>query len=68
MNLEPLPKYGDLFTLAEFQKMVDSRFFTDYDGYGCYATESQMSSEDTVRPSMAGQPPDWATHVVWFNR
>jgi hypothetical protein len=71
--LEPLPDYGDLFTIEEWLGYVKSGCFTDYDGMGSWATETQMpSGGDYVYPSQVDKPgfapPAWATHVVWFNR
>jgi hypothetical protein len=63
--LDPLPDYGYLFTLADWDEMVNSGGITDDDGTGYYATERGMSRKhycfDFDRPR-------WATHVMWFNK
>jgi hypothetical protein len=45
--------------------------FIDYDGSGVFATSAQKSDVG-VWPSMLSYPwfvwPEWATHVVWYNR
>lgn len=67
---EPLPEYGDHMTLAEFIENVESGMFIDYDGYGNYASETEMFSNLTVNPSDVedGKIDKKHTHVVWFNR
>ena len=70
-QLEPIPEYGDKMTLVEFQDAVDHGLFIDYDGFGCYATDTAMSQIE-VRPSdVKGHTDPRATgftYVVWFNR
>lgn len=62
-KLEPIPDYGDLFTIKYFKSMVKDGSIMDDDGCGYYATETHMS-----RVNCFSQRPSWATHVVWFNK
>jgi hypothetical protein len=57
------PEAGDLMTLAEYQEAEADNFLTADDGFGEYATETQVSNIDTSEPA-----PEWATHVVWYNK
>lgn len=78
-KLEKIPEYGDLMTIERFSDCVKSGSFIDYDGYGYWATETQCSSL-SVKPSqfykskkicgkdISDLKPEWATHIVWFNR
>lgn len=69
-KLEPLPDYGHLMTLKSFVAAVRCGMFIDYDGNGCYATETEMDGDAIVIPSevKAGKiNPNYA-HVVWFNK
>lgn len=72
MKLVPLSEFGDLMAIDEFISGVEEFCFIDYDGYGYWATETEMDNEFIVRPSEVASkktiPPDWATHIFWFNR
>jgi hypothetical protein len=50
-------KYGDLFPATEFDG-----FMSD-DGSGVWATENLQSNV-----SVWEDKPDWATHVMWYNK
>ena len=65
----PIPNYGDHMTILEFIEAVESGGFIDYDGFGKYASETEMS-EIVVRPSdiKNGRLVRGFSHVVWFNR
>lgn len=52
-----------LMTAAEFEEGEESGGLTSEDGSGYWATATQRSDISTSQPR-----PDWATHVVWFNR
>jgi hypothetical protein len=67
--MKPIPEYGDLIPLDEFIEMCEHGTFIDYDGFGNYATETEMST-NVVCPSdiTAGIINRNWTHVVWFNR
>ena len=69
VKLEPIPEYGDFMPVEEFAECVECGGFMDYDGYGCYATSTQMTNI-TTHPSKIkkfGLDKRFA-HVVWFNR
>jgi hypothetical protein len=70
-KFEPIPDYGDHMTWEHFKECVDSGGFIDYDGYGDLATADQCSNV-TISPSKLSdgkwKRPEWATHVVWYNR
>jgi len=68
-KLEPIPSYGDLFTLDDFIGMCKDGTLINSDGTGYYATEQGMS-DVAVYPSSVMQndiSKKW-THVVWFNK
>ncbi len=67
--MKPTPEYGDLFTIEEFIKMVNSGSFIDYDGSGNYSNGTEMTDIE-VWPSdiAAGNIKKEWSHVVWFNR
>ena len=71
VELKPIPDldYGDHYIMEEFIEDCESGGFIDYDGYGNYATETQMSDKK-VWPSdiTSGEYDRSWTHVVWFNR
>jgi hypothetical protein len=68
-KMEPHPDYGDLFTMEEWKGCVMSGLFIDYDGFGNYATETEMS-DIVVKPSdlAKGEVDESWSHVMWFNR
>ena len=69
LEFEKLPDYGDLIEKEEFIENCKARAFIDYDGNGCLASKDKMSNV-RISPSQIGTFywPEWATHVVWFNR
>jgi hypothetical protein len=68
-GLWPLDGIGDHMPMADWLSCVRSGGFIDYDGYGHLATATNKS-ENVVRPSDVKlyTMPEWATHVVWYNR
>lgn len=61
---ELLPSYGDLLTLEEWEEAtVKSNMITEHDGFGEWATESHTSNVSCWHPR-----PEWATHVMWYNK
>lgn len=77
-----IPNYGTLMTVEDFAECVKTGGFIDYDGWGNLAIVDKCSSL-TVTPSSFKKGkcftaifehrdqidiPDWATHVVWYNR
>lgn len=71
MKFEEIPDYGTLILVEDWLDSCKDGFFIDYDGWGYWATEFQMSNirvnpSDTENPEF--NPPEWATHVMWFNK
>jgi hypothetical protein len=66
MNFE---KFLIMETIEYFKECCDCGGFIDSDGFGVYATETQVSSID-VNPSdiETGLYRKDFTHVVWFNK
>lgn len=64
-KLVPLPDCGDLISMAEWLANVECAAFVPYDGSGHWATQDGMDQSSDVWSS---QPPEWATHVMWFNK
>lgn len=66
-----IPDYGDTMTLEHWVECVNSGGFIDYDGHG-YLSDGTRQSNIIVQPSDVTkkkmQFPDWATHVIWFNK
>ena len=65
------PEGCSVYTLPNWLEAVNLGMFIDYDGFGYYATEKEESSimvipSDVISSSF--KSPDWATHVVWYNR
>ena len=60
---------GTHMTYKEFVGHVESGGFINYDGFGELATADEVSNK-TINPSDVGimEIPEWATHVVWYNR
>ena len=61
----------DHMTVKYWLGQVYDSSFIDYDGHGVWATKNKKSNA-TVIPSDITErklaPPDWATHVVWYNK
>lgn len=65
-----IPDYGDHMTWDAFKEAVDDGFFMDDDGHGILASATKASAT-RINPSDVDdlyEKPDWATHVVWFNK
>jgi len=62
---------GDLMVIGEWLEAVHKLDLVDYDGYGYWSTEEEKSNV-LVRPSditaRKAVPPEWATHVIWYNK
>ena len=64
-----LPDYGSHMTLQRFRECVECGGFIDDDGSGNLATETSISNVDVNPSDLANMNiPEWATHVVWFNK
>lgn len=66
---------GTLYTRAEWLESVKSGGLINYDGFGNFAyaeLDHFVYSNLEIRPSDFSQlkatPPEWATHVIWYNR
>jgi len=66
---------GDLMTIEEFVEACQAGGFIDYDGMGDWATATHVVYSDItnwIKPSkiLSGEQfaPEWATHVLWYNR
>jgi len=68
-RMRPIGDVGTLMTWADFLEGVEGGMLDDYDGFGELATADAVSRVE-VNPSDAADlvRPDWATHVVWYNR
>lgn len=68
-KMDPLPTYGDHMTLKKFISCVKSGGFINYDGFGQYASKTQIS-DITILPSdiHADAYRKDFSHIVWFNR
>lgn len=60
---------SDLMTKEEYLESVQCGGFIDYDGFG-HPSDGVIQDPNTfISPSKFGSDiPDWATHIVWFNR
>ena len=67
--MKPIPEYGDLMKLEDFERSCKQGCFIDYDGSGCYSDGKQMSDKDIIPSDVINGKVDrsWS-HVVWFNR
>ncbi len=67
-----IPDYGDLFKISVFIAQCRLNNLIDYDGHGYFATVSSYDDKKQISPSMIVDDeigiPDWATHILWFNR
>jgi hypothetical protein len=72
-KMRKIPSYGWHIPFQEFLDDVESACLIDYDGYGMWATETEMLNDHNqkVWPSdfiENKKPKEGFTHVVWFNR
>lgn len=70
LNLDPIPHYGDIFSLKIFIERCQDGSFMDNDGIGFYALETGMSRKNEATPSqIINNIIDYSwTHVAWFNK
>lgn len=74
MKKIPEDHYGDLMTLEEFVGCCECGGFINYDGFGVFATEDEMSdiqvvpTDITVEKIHENGKFSKFTHVVWYNR
>jgi hypothetical protein len=66
---EPIESDDYHVTLSEWLEEVKWGGFIDYDGHGNLATINKKSNS-IIQPSYAKgyDFPEWATHIVWYNR
>lgn len=64
-----------LLPYAEFIECVEMGGFTDYDGFGEYATAThfwnngpKVSPSDVIEDLEGGGPDARFTHILWYNR
>ena len=63
-----------LMTINSWMEGVRSGLFVDYDGYGDLATANHKSNLEIVPSTVTNNknknwtPPDWATHICWYNK
>lgn len=58
------PDIGDLFTMKEFKKMVESAGINDYDGSGAYS-DGRYEYHDIYTVQNLDES---YSHVVWYNK
>lgn len=69
IHWEPIPSYGDVFTIKQFDRLVPNVIDSDC-GSGYLATENEMSDVDCFKydeDDFLKNHPIF-THVVWFNK
>lgn len=66
---DPVTEDDEHMTRAEFLAATECNALTDYDGYGHLATATTVS-RIVIEASQAHfyRWPEWATHVVWYNK
>lgn len=69
LTFHPIPGYGDLISMQEFEDACNCGCFIDYDGSGYYATANQESNLP-IKPShvKSGIHLTKFSYVVWYNR
>lgn len=67
---EPMPNYGDVFTIEEFEQDCLSGALIDYDGTGRYMIDGKTQTMVPCRPSdiAAGIKLQGFSHVAWYNK
>lgn len=72
ITYRPIPDYGRVFTIGEWIYNVEDGWLIDDDGYGKFATKTEMSNIMVCPSDIQRQDKiDWFnqfTHIVWFNR
>ncbi len=69
ITLRPLSKSGDVMSLENFIENVKCGGFIDYDGFGMYIKDDQMTDID-IYPSdvKANSIRTEFTKIIWFNK
>lgn len=60
---EPIPHYGDVWTVSEFEEAVENGDIMKDDGIGFYSDGEFMNRK---APVFNSEKPEDATYVVWF--
>ena len=72
LKTEPIDADDQHMTLEHFRERCEDGSFIDYDGFGHYATETELFSSEFVYPSDVlkknYKPKPQFTHVVWYNK
>lgn len=56
-------------TISQFRGGVKYNCFTQYDGFGLYATHDKVSNKEIKFSELFDNTlPEWATHVCWYNK
>lgn len=59
----------EVMTMKEFIDDIKSHNLIDYDGHGYFAKEDNVSNIKVIPSDYLFKGfPDWATHVVWYNK
>lgn len=66
--MKAIPDYGDVMTLQEFLEQGRDGLIAGNDGTGYFAVPPMMSDVYAVPSRHVEFVPEWATHVVWFNK
>lgn len=69
VNFRPISKFEKKCSMdiETFKREVEFDIISDDDGFGCYATETEIS-DYIVDFWNLHNIPSWATHVAWFNK
>jgi hypothetical protein len=66
---EPIPPYGELFTIEEFKRLVRNGEFSSCDGCAEYATETHatnvFANPDEIHDDIIDER---FTHIIWYNK
>lgn len=65
----PVPSYGDLMTIEEWNRYINDGYINDDDGSGYWVKDGMCCNvwDGFDGDVFYGEPKD-ATHVVWFNK
>lgn len=69
-------EFGDPIPVKEWVELARNGSFIDYDGHGNFATQLKDSEWIVGTPNVYPSdikiydliPPDFATHVIWYNK
>lgn len=68
------PIHTESMLTKDFIKNIGLGAYTDSDGYGFYSDGFRYDEKHIVLPSAVSlnpksyHYPDWASHIVWFNK